>query len=95
MSGGDWKQMFKAAEEGDLHSLKYYTSLGIDFNYQHPEVLSTPLIESAERGHLEIVKFLLDHGADPSIKSELEGWTALEAARKKQQWAIVDLLSKY
>lgn len=36
---------------------------------QLPEFLTTPLIEAATFGHIDIVKFLLDNGADPDIKA--------------------------
>ena len=28
----------------------------------------TPLFSSAERGHVDVVKYLVDHGADVNIK---------------------------
>ena len=39
----------------------------------------TPLIHAARQGHLHTVKYLLDHGADPSVASSL-GATALHHA---------------
>lgn len=36
----------------------------------------TPLLHAARQGHAETAKYLLDHGADPTIPSEL-GATAL------------------
>lgn len=94
MSGGDWKQMFHAASIGDLEMVAFYIKMGIDPNYQHPEILSTPLIESAQNGHAAIVNFLLENGADPSIKSNFDGLNALETAKANNQKAIVAILEK-
>lgn len=95
MSAGDWKQLFAAAGKGDLELVEYYISAGIDPNYQHPEFLSTPLIESAQNGHLAVVEFLLQHGANPKIKSDYDGLTALETACQHKQEKVVAILEKY
>ncbi|GEM_PF-1232391 len=79
MSGGDWKDMFYAAERGDVEVVRYHIRNGIDPNYQHPEFLTTALIEAVKNNHLEVVKFLMEHGAKPSIKSEFEGIDAYQA----------------
>jgi uncharacterized protein len=47
MSAGDWKQMFDAASRGDAAMVEYYLGTGIDPNYQHPEYMTTVLIEAA------------------------------------------------
>lgn len=93
--GGDWKEMFTAAQKGDLELVRYHIRMGIDPNYQHPEVLTTPLIESARLGHLEIVSFLLENGADPHAKALFGGETALLAARIYKHKAVVRLLKTY
>ncbi len=95
MSGGDWKQLFHAACIGDLELVSYYIQAGIDPNYQHPEILSTPLIESAQNGHYTIVEFLLQHGANPHISSVFDGLTALETARLHKQHKVVEILEKF
>lgn len=95
MSAGDWKQLFQAAGSGDLGMVEYYIHAGIDPNYQHPEFLSTPLIESAQNGHAEIVEFLIKNGADPLIKSDLDGLTALETAQLYKQQRVVEILQGF
>ena len=82
MSGGDWKDMFYAAERGDVDLVRYHIRNGIDPNYQHPEFLTTALVEAITNNHLEVVKYLLDNGAQPTIKSEIEGVDAYGAARR-------------
>ena len=36
MSGGDWKEMFRAVQIGDFNLTEYYLKLGVDPNYQYP-----------------------------------------------------------
>lgn len=90
--GGDWKEMLTAAEKGDVALVRYHLRQGIDPNYQHPELLTTALIESAMHGHLEVVKLLLENGAKPEVKSIFFGYTALEIAKIKKHKAIINLL---
>ena len=94
-TGGNWKQLFKGAENGDFELVNFYLKMDMDPNYQHPEVLTTPLIESAHRGHLNIVKLLLENGADPHLKASLEGWTALEAAQQAEREEVIAFLSQH
>ncbi len=95
MQGGDWKQLFKAAGDGDVELVSFYIRAGINPNYQHPEFFSTPLIESAQNGHLEVVEFLLQNGADPNIKSDFDGLTALETAREFRRAKVIAHLEQY
>ena len=67
MAGGDWKEMFRAIQYGDLELVRYYLRMGIDPNYQHPEFLVSPLVESIRYNQVEIARLLLEHGADPKI----------------------------
>ncbi|MFK7920668.1 MAG: ankyrin repeat domain-containing protein [Bacteroidia bacterium] len=91
-AGGDWKDMFAAAQKGDAPLVEYYLQQGIDPNYQHPEVLTTVLIEAATLGQAEVVKVLLAKGANPSLKSELDGWDALEIAKVHRHKEVISLL---
>jgi ankyrin repeat protein len=91
-SGGDWKELFTAVQQGGLALVEFHLSQGVDPNYQHPEVLTTPLIEAAQLGKTEIVALLLQKGADPRIRSELDGWTAYEVAKAYGHQAVVKLL---
>jgi ankyrin repeat protein len=90
--GGDWKEMLTAAENGDLALVQYHIETGIDPNYQHPELLTTPLIESALAGHFDVVKYLLENGAKPEIKGAFDGLTALDVAKIKKHKQIIRLL---
>ena len=82
MSGGNWKEMFNAACEGNLDLVAYHVNEGADVNYIHPEVLSTPLVACILEGRTEVALFLLDRGANPNRVSESDGCTPAQAARQ-------------
>lgn len=95
MSGGDWKAMFKGIQEGDFELVKYYLRVGIDPNYQHPEFMASPLIESIRYNNIEITKLLLDNGADPKIKEVMEGETPMIVAERLNNQKAIELLTLY
>ena len=51
----------------------------------------TPLMVAAEKGHVEVVKSLLDHGADINDE-EVNGWTALHISAIKAHTEVESLL---
>lgn len=77
MSAGDWKDLFQAASQGKIDLVKYHIENGVDPNYQHPEILMTPLVESIKKGHADVALFLIDNGADPKLESLFDGFTAI------------------
>ncbi len=93
MSGGDWKALFQASQEGDLDLIKYYLDAGIDPNYQHPEFLTTPLIESIRCGHVAVARYLLERGANPGLTELMGGETPLSMARSTRNPEAVALIS--
>jgi len=95
MSGGNWKEMFKGIETNDIALVEYYLKIGVDANYQHPEFLASPLVESIRRNHLEIAKLLLENNANPNI---IEVWgkeTPLSVAKKQKNNKAIELLKAY
>lgn len=92
MSAGDWKDLYAAALAGDIDLVRYHISAGVNPNYQHPEILCTPLVASLIQGHGDIARYLLEHGADPNLRSEFDGLTPLQAARKFKRDGFVKLL---
>ncbi len=81
MPGGNWKEMFHAACEGDLGLVEHHVREGIDINYVHPEYLSTPLVASILAKQEAVALFLLAQGAKPDMHSEFDGVRPLQAAR--------------
>ena len=83
MSGGNWKELFHAACEGDMELVRYHVRNGVDLNYAHPEFLATPLVACILAGQEEAALFLLDSGANPHLLSEFDGLTPLQAASQQ------------
>jgi uncharacterized protein len=82
VSGGNWKEMFNAACEGDLALVAYHVQSGVDVNYAHPEFLATPLVASILAQQETVALFLLANGANPHLLSEFDGCTPMQAAHK-------------
>ncbi len=91
MDGGNWKEMFNAACEGDVELLRYHAARGVDIDYAHPEFLSTPLVASILAGQEASAMLLLDSGANPHLHSEFDALTPLAAAR---QMGLVRVLAR-
>ena len=94
MSGGDWKDLYQAAMAGDLARVAHHIAEGINPNYQHPEILCTPLVASIVNGHPHIALYLLTQGADPNMLSIMDSLTPLQAAKLHQQMEVVAALEK-
>ena len=95
MSAGNWKDMFRGVQTGDIALVAYYLSIGVDPNHQHPEFLAAPLVESIRFKNLDIAKLLLENGADPHI---IEIWgkeTPLSVAQATNNKEAIQLLEKY
>ncbi|KIX03847.1 uncharacterized protein Z518_07400 [Rhinocladiella mackenziei CBS 650.93] len=55
--------------------------------------LGTPLHEAAQRGKLEVIRFLLEKGADPNITDSL-GQTAVQRAEISQHPEVADFMRR-
>lgn len=93
--GGNWKEMFKAIQDGDLELVRYHLNSGVDPNYQHPEFMASPLVESIRFNYLEISKLLLENNSNPCIKEDLGGDTPLAVAKRKNNIEAIKLLNEY
>ncbi len=94
MSGGDWKEMYAGAQKGDLELVKYHILNGIDPNYQHPEILSTPLVAAIIEGNIDIAIFLIENGADITLVSDFDMMTPMQAAKMYKRTEIIKILEK-
>ncbi len=93
--------VYQAVNNEDMDSLEKAVSEGGDVNYQVLEDAYTPLILAILKGNTQMVKFLLDAGADPNLsqrmpfsKEDIIKNTPLIAAVKKGYYEIVKLLLK-
>ena len=95
MAAGDWKDMLKACQLGDIELLQYYLDKGVNPDYQHPEFLTTPLITSIEQGHIALARLLIEKGADPRLRAGFSEDTPMRVAQRKKDQAAVQLLGPY
>lgn len=83
--------LFTASFRGDLDSVQTILEKGVSINSQD-ELNRTALFFAAQQGHTDLVKLLLDRGADPNIVGTGKGLTPLKVAEAKGFTEIVDLL---
>jgi uncharacterized protein len=93
--GGDWKEMFLGVETNDFDLVRYHLSNDIDLNYQHPEFLTSALIESINRNHLEMMVYLLENGALPDLKEVFSNKTPMTIAKELKNKEAVNIINKY
>ena len=82
MSGGNWKEFYLAARDGELDLVRYHVQIGVDVNYAHPEFQSTALVAAILAGQQDVAQYLVDNGADPDLMSDMDGETPREAATR-------------
>jgi NAD(P)-dependent dehydrogenase (short-subunit alcohol dehydrogenase family) len=92
-NGGNWKDLVKAADEGNAAIVRYHLRNSIDPNFQHPEFFSTPLGHAIRAGHLEIVKILVEGGSDPDLMEEMSDERPVDMALTQKHHKIVDYLN--
>eukprot|EP00980_Cylindrotheca_fusiformis_P010935 scaffold2499_cov125-Cylindrotheca_fusiformis.AAC.26 len=92
--GGNWKDLLKAAGEGDVEKARYHIAAGVDPNFQHAEYFTAPIFEAIRNRHLELVKILVDEGgANPALIEELTDDTTIEVALASRSFDILDYLN--
>ena len=82
-------KLLKAAEKGDANKVAKFIKKGADVNFSD-NVGWTPLYRAAIKGHVEVVKMLLDAGAD--IEKTTSGITPLCWAADNGKTEVVKLL---
>jgi len=97
----DRREVFvRAAREGDRAMVVRLIAEGVDVNTEGPRG-GTALVGAAERGHLDIARVLLEHGADPDKiprpdpSTGVVAMTPLMAAAVQGHADVVDLLISY
>eukprot|EP01147_Barroeca_monosierra_P000752 gene752-4044_t len=86
-------RLHSAAWTGDIDALNTFIDKGLDVNVQHPTTKVTPLHYAARRGHVEISRTLIAHGANPAVFSK-DGMLPYDIARKHHNSDVADFLEK-
>jgi ankyrin repeat protein len=66
-----------AASEGDLEMLQYVHEQGAIFDTTEPT--KNPLFSAIVGGHVDVVRYLLEHGIDYSVRYNSETMTEMDA----------------
>ena len=73
--------------------LKSLVEAGADINIQSGELKWTPIMKASHNGNIDIVRYLLDHGADIEL-TDVDGDTSLDLAILRNNTAIIKLLKE-
>lgn len=73
------ERLFKAARHGDRAGVERSLAAGAKVNAAAPVDGKTALFRAAIFGHVDVVRVLLEHGADPAVVGA-DGKTALDVA---------------
>jgi len=88
----DEKKLHSASGEGDTHEVRRLLSTGmLDVNCVWQYNKTTPLSKAAENSHSDVVKLLLDSGADPN-KADYVGQSLLLLAAANSHSEVVQRL---
>ncbi len=73
------RDLIDAARNGDLEKTKAILAAGVDVNWAN-EYRATALLFACETGNVELVKTLIDAGANPNVKDSFYGFTPMSKA---------------
>ena len=84
--------LHKAAERGDLETMKKLIAEKADINSQAGKDGETPLLRAITRGQTEAAKLLIDSGADVNLGRKRDGRTPLAMAESRERTEIAAML---
>ena len=90
--------IYMSAKNGNLKCVQQNISNGVDVNIKTEDsdmMGNTPLMTASFYGHIEIVKYLIDEGADVNASRLYGNITALNEASQRGHDKIVQLLIKH
>ena len=85
------KNLMQPSFDGNIKEVRRLLSIGMVNINCEDDRKSTPLLVAASNGHEDVVKLLLDNGADPD-KADRYKWTALHWATYYKEEDVVKLL---
>jgi ankyrin repeat protein len=94
-----WSPLYAATSSNSLDVVKFLIEHKATVNYKTGDGAHSPLLVAAFNNNAEMVRLLLDSGADASARlgrshSGFQNQTALDIAKKQGNSAVVDLLEK-
>ena len=84
-----------AAEGGNTSIVKSMLSCGINIDSKDDESSATPLIIAVKENHVEVMKYLLQKGADISLTTGSDKRNALHIASQYGSVAAIEMLLSY
>lgn len=96
-AGTGWTPLHCAAEHGDLEMVQVLLDYGVDINSHDGGVSSVTALYtvSVHRNDPRVVRWLLDHGADPNVQAQDDKSTPLHAALKTESVEVARVLIEY
>ncbi|MBR7109258.1 MAG: ankyrin repeat domain-containing protein [Akkermansia sp.] len=82
-----------AAAQGDLETVKDMVEDGVDIDAKEVKLGGTSLHEASAAGHAEVVLYLLEHGADPTVRDK-KGETPLFRAVRNGHNEVVKVYAE-
>ena len=83
--------LYASVQKGDLNGVKLALENGANINQRSGDYNSTPLMEASYYGHLEVVKFLVEKGADITAADD-DGDTVFFYAQWGEHYPVIDYL---
>lgn len=85
------EEFFAAARKGDAAAVKAYLDKGVDVNAK-TRYGATALSYACDKGHVEVVKLLIERGADLNVRDTFYGEVPIGWALSRDHAEIVKLL---
>ena len=90
-AGDTEETLWNAARSGDLETIKKLVAAGVDVNAK-TKYNATALAYACDKGHIDIVRYLLDRGAEVNTTDNFYDFTPIGWAGFNEHVAIIELL---
>ena len=90
--GVDFEEMKKAIQSNNIAKVEEFVNLNLRYVTVANKVGETPLYMTAYFGHLAIVKYLVDNGANINLQEPRAGWSPLHMSISEGKTDVVEYL---